>query len=146
MMERAVLLVSVLTVAGTSLLPTALALADKLSVGIRADSVSLGIRIGRELGLVVIPGTPVYKAPSVPYNYFFYGEHFYTLSVWGVALRFHLQRAMDVDRPRTGATPILAVLVGHYKVRPGYWKRHASSPWAEAKGHENKHKKEWEGN
>jgi hypothetical protein len=102
--------------------------------------VSLDISIGSRPPLVVVPGSPVYYAPRLNYNYFAYGGRFYVYQsdTWFTATAYNgpwvaigLQRV-----PR----PVLAVPVQYYKVPPGHWKKkQGPPPWASAKGHA-KHK------
>jgi len=71
-MRPAIVFASILAVAAAGLLPAVPAMADNVSIGIRTDGLSLGINIGEPPKLVVVPGTPVYHAPGVAYNYFFF--------------------------------------------------------------------------
>jgi hypothetical protein len=99
--------------------------ADSVSVGVSTDSFHLGIQIGSPPPLVVVPGTAVYHAPSVPHNYFLYGGRYYVLheGIWyysagyngpWVAIAIH-----QVPQP------IVVVPVKYYKVPPGHInKRH----------------------
>jgi hypothetical protein len=86
--------------------------------------------------VVVVPRTPVYYAPTVPYDVFVYGGHYYTFNagLWywsaeytGPWYHIGIQRVP----PR-----ILAVPVAYYKVPPGHWKGHGRPPWA---GYGRKH-------
>ena len=99
-------------------------------------SVSADIRIGRRPALVVVPGTAVYYAPHVSYNYFAYGGRFYVYQndVWLSARAYNGPwTVIGFERvPR----PILGVPVKYYKAPPGHWKqKHGPPPWAHAKGH-----------
>lgn len=117
-----------------------------------ADSVSIGVSIGTPPPppppvvvaappqLVVVPGSPVYYAPAVSFNYFFYVGRYYVFhdGAWFVSASFGgpwtfiaLERV-----PR----PILAVPVAYYKVPPGHWKKSGPPPWAESE-RGPKHKK-----
>ena len=114
----------------------------------RAADVHIGVNIGvpppppvvveAPPPLVVVPQSPVYYAPSLPYNYFYYGglyyafhdDHwFYAASYAGPWTFVTVQRV-----PR----PILAVPVRYYKVKPVHWKEHGPPPWA-GHGHEHGH-------
>jgi len=99
-------------------------------------NVSVNIRIGQRPALAVVPGTPVYYAPHVSYNYFAYGGRFYVYQddVWLSARAYNGPwTVIGFERvPR----PILGVPVTYYKAPPGHWKRkHGPPPWASAKGH-----------
>ena len=80
--------------------------------------------------LVVVPGTPVYYAPGLNVNFFYYGGQYYTLhnNAWFVATAYNGPWAfMAVEYV---PQPVLAVPVQYYKVPPGHWKKHGPPPWA----------------
>jgi hypothetical protein len=144
-MRRRTVLAGILVAAAAVLLQAMPALAESLLVGVRTDSVSLGIKIGSPPPVVVVPGTPVYHAPSLPHNYFVYGGHYYLFheGMWLSGASYNGPwTVIALERvPR----PILAVPVEYYKRPPGHWKKHGPPPWAEAKGHDKKgHEKEQE--
>ena len=98
--------------------------------------VSIDIRIGQRPALAVVPGTSVYYAPHVSYNYFAYGGRFYVYQndAWLSARAYNGPwTVIAFERvPR----PILGVPVKYYKAPPGHWKhKHGPPPWAHAKGH-----------
>lgn len=139
MTKRTLVLAGILGAAAVGLLPAGPALADSLSIGVRTDSVSLGINIGGPPQLVYVPGTPVYQAPSLPYNYFAYGGRYYLFhnGAWLSAVYYNGPwTVIALERvPR----PILAVPVPYYKAPPGHWKKtHGPPPWAYAKDHDKK--------
>ena len=78
--------------------------------------------------LVVVPGTPVYYAPAVNFNYFVYGGHYYVLhnGAWFYAAGY--------SGPWTYVAlehvpqPVLAVPAHYYKVPPGHWKSGGCPP------------------
>ncbi len=84
--------------------------------------------------LVVVPRTPVYYAPDVPYNFFYYDGAYYVLhdGHWFSAASAHGPWVFVERVPR----PILTVPVGYYKAPPGHWKHHGPPPWA---GHGHGH-------
>lgn len=135
-MRPTLALVGLVVAALTGLLLAGPALADSLSVGVRTDSVSLGINIGSPPRLAVVPGTTVYQAPSMPYNYFAYSGKYYLFhhGMWLSAA--HYNGPWTVVALERVPRPILGVPVDYYKSPPGHWKRHGPPPWAEAKGHE----------
>lgn len=99
-------------------------------------SVSVDISIGTRPTLAVVPGSAVYYAPHVAYNYFAYGGRFYVYQndVWLSARAYNGPwTAIALERvPR----PVLGVPVQYYKAPPGHWKKkHGPPPWAQAKGH-----------
>lgn len=83
--------------------------------------------------LVVVPGTPVYYAPSLSVNFFAYGGRYYTLhdGAWFVATKHGGPWTLvPVERvPR----PVLGVPVAYYKVPPGHTKD-GTGPPGHAKG------------
>ena len=100
---------------------------------------SVDISIGRRPPLALVPGTPVYYAPDVPYNYFAYGGRFYVYQreVWLWASAYNGPwTVMALERV---PQPILTVPVRYYKAPPGHWKKkNGPPPWAPAKGHAKK--------
>ena len=144
-MRRETVLAGILVVAAVGLVRATPVLADSLSIGVRTDSLRLGINIGAPPRVVAIPGTPVYHVPSMPYNYFIYGGHYYLFheGMWLSAASYNGPwTAIAIERvPR----PILGVPVEYYKRPPGHWKKHGPPPWAQANGHEKKeHEKKHE--
>jgi len=110
--------------------------ADNVSIGISTPHVNFGMNIGAPPPLVAVPGLPVYRAPSVPDNYFVYGGYYYLFhgGTWFYSARYNGPWTSLVIQqvPR----PILAVPVTYYRNPPGHWKKHGPPPWAEAKGHD----------
>jgi hypothetical protein len=128
------ILASVLSIVAVGLAPPGLARAGNLSIGVQVDSAHLGIQIGGPPRLVVVPGTSVYQARSLPYNYFVYQKQYYLFhdEMW-LSARHHdgPWTVIALDRvPRS----IRGVPVNYYKNRPSHWKQHGPPPWAEAKG------------
>lgn len=137
-MRRGIVLAGIFVAAAAGLLQATPALADSLRIGVRTDNVSLGISVGTPPPVVAVPGTPVYHAPGVPYNYFVYGGHYYLFheGMWLSAVSHNGPwTVIALERvPR----PILTVPVEYYKRPPGHWKKHGPPPWAQAKGHDKK--------
>ncbi len=125
-----------------------------MSVPVAADSVSIGINIGppppppppaivlaAPPPLVIVPGTPVYYAPSLSVNFFFYRGRYYTYhnAAWFMATGYGGPWTfVAVERiPQ----PVLAVPVAYYRVPPGHMKKHGGPPpWA---GHGRGPKHNW---
>lgn len=142
-MRHAIVFASILAVAAAGLLPAGPAMADNVSIGIRTDSLSLGVNIGEPPRLVVVPGTPVYHAPTVNYNYFVYGGSYYLFHNGGWYFSASYNGPWTVVALQRVPQPILVVPVEYYRVPPGHWKKkHGPPPWAAAKGH-GKGKKKW---
>ena len=117
-------------------LPMVSAGAENVSIAISTPSVSFGLNIGAPPPLVVVPGLPVYQAPSVPDNYFVYQGYYYLFheGIWYYSHHYNgpwMSLVMH-QVPR----PILAVPVPYYKKPPPHWKKHGPPPWAPAKGHD----------
>jgi hypothetical protein len=100
---------------------------------------SVQISVGHRPPLVVVPGTPVYYAPNLAYDYFAYGGRFfvYEQDAWFTAAAYNGPwMVIGLERvPR----PVLGVPVKYYKAPPKHWKeKHGPPPWAHAKGHAKK--------
>jgi hypothetical protein len=80
--------------------------------------------------LVVVPGTPVYYAPDVAANLFFYKGRYYTVAngVWSMAPAYGGPWA--VIQVGQVPAPVVAVPVAYYKIPPGQLKKHGPPPWA----------------
>jgi hypothetical protein len=89
--------------------------------------------------LVVVPGTPVYYAPDVSADLFFYRGRYYAVAngVWSRAPAY--QGPWAVIQLGQVPPPVVAVPVEYYKVPPGQLKKHGPPPWA-GQGH-GKHSK-----
>ena len=81
--------------------------------------------------LVVVPGSPVYYAPGLSFNYFVYAGRHYTFNEgsWFVAAS-HGGPWTFVAVEKV-PKQVLAVPVAYYKVPPGHWKKEGGPPpWA----------------
>jgi hypothetical protein len=80
--------------------------------------------------LVVVPGTPVFYAPSASINVFAYGGQYYSFheGAWFVAPG--PGRRWVAIAPARVPRPVLAVPVGYYKIPPGHAKKlgHGEGP------------------
>jgi hypothetical protein len=78
--------------------------------------------------LVVVPGSPVYYAPAVSFNYFVYGGRYYTFhdGAWFHARRFN--GPWVFVEPAHVPAPVLAVPVAYYKIPPGHLKKAGGPP------------------
>lgn len=123
----------------------ATAVAGLALAGPSAADVNVGINIGvpppppvvvaEPPRLVVVPRSPVYYAPTLPYNYFYYDGRYYTHhdGAWfyGAAANGPWVYIATGRVPH----PVLAVPVTYYKVPPGHrkhWRRHGK--------HKHRHK------
>lgn len=97
-------------------------------------SVGIGINIGTppprppivvqtRPEIVVVPGTSVYYAPGLDFNFFFYGGKYYSLhnGAWFYATT-HSGPWINIAVGRVPQS-ILAVPVNYYKVPPGHLKK-----------------------
>jgi hypothetical protein len=120
------------------------------AVPAQADNISIGISIGTPPPpppvvvaappqLVVVPGTPVYYAPNVSFNYFKYGGSYFSYhsGVWFVA-NAHNGPWVSVGIESVPKA-VLSVPVAYYKIPPGHAKKLGHPGGGAGKGH--KHKK-----
>ena len=108
----------------------ALALAGAAASAYAEVSVNIGINLPAPPQLVVVPGTPVFYAPAVYANYFFYRGQYYVFAndFWYVGPRHN--GPWVIVAPEVVPRPILAVPVAYYRVPPAHWKhwRRAGPP------------------
>ena len=119
----------------------------ELSVYFRAPGVSIGVNVPVYPRLERVPGYPVYYAPGVNSNYFFYdslywvfdGERWYASSWYNGPWHF----IDPVDVPAY----VLRVPVRYYRYAPAYfhgWKSTEAPRWGEHWGHSwEQHRGEW---
>jgi hypothetical protein len=111
--------------------------------------VDIGIQLPSPPGLVVVPGTPVYYAPSAPANVFFYGHQYWVFANggWYVGPTWNGPWAL-VDPPYVPA-PVLQVPVAYYPAPPPYWRgwrRDRQPQWESHYGgewREEAHERRW---
>jgi hypothetical protein len=136
-MPRKLPRVLMLAAAAAMLVTTTLATAQdvKIDIGIGVPPIVLTT----PPSLVVVPGTPVYYAPDISSNLFFYKGRYYTVAngVWSMAPAYGGPWA--VIQVGQVPAPVVAVPVEYYKIPPGQLKKHAPPPWA-GQGH-GKHPK-----
>jgi hypothetical protein len=78
--------------------------------------------------LAVVPGSPVFYAPSASMNFFAYGGRYYTFheGAWFVATTYG--SPWETIAPARVPRPVLAVPVAYYKVPPGHAKKMGCPP------------------
>jgi hypothetical protein len=88
--------------------------------------------------MVLVPRSPVYWAPSLPYNFFYYDGRYWTYHeggwFWSASVHGPWGHVAMGAVPR----PVLAVPVAYYRVPPGHMKHHhhGPPPWAgRGRGH-----------
>ena len=109
-----------------------------VSIGIGLPNVSIGINIPVFPQLVAVPGYPVYYAPQVDANYFFYDVVYWVFQNdnWYTSSWYNGPWAL-VD-PLAVPLPILNVPVSYYRAPPVYfrgWARNAPPRWGQHWGH-----------
>lgn len=111
----------------------------QLSIGIGLPGVSIGINLPLAPQLVPVPGYPVYYAPRVNSNYFFYDGMYwvYQGDEWYASAWYN----GPWDRVGRTAVPlyVLRVPVRYYRQPPAYfggWQRDAPPRWGEHWGRE----------
>ena len=137
-MRRATVLAAIVAGAAASLLLVGPALADNLSIGVKTDSLSLGINFGSPPPVAVVPGTAVYHAPSLPQNYFVYRRHYYLYHEGMWLSSVHYNGPWTVIALEQVPPSLLVVPVKYYKARPAHWKKSGPPPWAHEKRHSRK--------
>jgi hypothetical protein len=124
----------------------ALAVALPAQAQVRVD---IGIQLPGPPTLAVIPGAPVYHAPSALANVFFYGDQYWIYHGGGWHVGPTWTGPWVVIAPVHVPAPILRVPVRYYKVPPGHWKRwrHDAPPHWEAhygrEWREDAHERSW---
>jgi hypothetical protein len=78
--------------------------------------------------LVVVPGSPVFYAPSASMNFFAYGGRYYTFheGAWFVATTYG--SPWVAIAPAKVPRPVLTVPVAYYRVPPGHAKKMGCPP------------------
>lgn len=120
----------------------------QVSIGIGLPGVSIGINLGSYPELVRVPGYPVYYAPRLDSNYFFYdglywvyeGDDWYESSWYDGPWRRVAPEFVPVY--------ILRIPVRYYRRPPEYfrgWRRDAPPHWGQHWGHEwEQHRRGWD--
>ncbi|MBI3029233.1 MAG: hypothetical protein HYY64_06975 [Candidatus Rokubacteria bacterium] len=135
-MRYAILLTSILVAAAVSLPGAIPAQAQNISIGINIGSPPPPppIVVAAPPQMVVVPGTTVYYAPGISFNYFSHGGQYFTFhdGSWFVAPGYNGPWVFIVKErvPR----PVLAVPVSYYKIPPGLMKTGGIPPGHLKKG------------
>ena len=90
--------------------------------------VEIGIQLPAPPALVVIPGTPVYYAPSAPANVFFYAHEYWIFTGDGWYVGPTWNGPWAVVEPVYVPPPILQVPVRYYPVPPPDWRGQHPTP------------------
>jgi hypothetical protein len=113
--------------------------AAQVSVGIGLPSINIGINLPALPELVVVPGSPVYYAPRLDGNFFFYDGLFwaYQGDNWYASSWYNGPWALSA--PEIVPVFILRVPVRYYRHPPAYfqgWQSSAPPHWGEHWGRE----------
>jgi len=111
----------------------------QVSIGISTPNVSIGINLPLFPELVPVPGYPVYYAPRVAANYFFYDGMYwvYVDDNWYASSWYN--GPWGVVDPWYVPPYILRIPVRYYRQPPVYfrgWQRNAPPRWGQHWGHE----------
>lgn len=122
--------------------------AAQVSVGIGLPHASIGINLPAYPRLVRVPGYPVYYAPQVEANFFFYDGMYwvYQHDDWYASAWYNgpWGRVERVDMP----VFILQVPLRYYRHPPAYfhgWRPDAPPRWGDRWGHDwERHRSDWD--
>lgn len=106
----------------------------QVSIGIATPGVNIGIQLPVYPNLVAVPGYPVYYAPALPMNYFFYDGMYwvYQGNNWYASAWYNGPWSMVP--PVYVPAYVLRVPVRYYRVPPPYfrpWRAEAPPRWGE---------------
>jgi hypothetical protein len=106
----------------------------QLSIGVGLPGVSIGIQVPLFPDLQRVPGTPVYYAPRVGANYFFYDEQYwvYEGDAWYASAWYN--GPWTVVQPAAVPVYVLRVPVRYYRAPPRYfrgWQADAPPRWGQ---------------
>jgi hypothetical protein len=106
----------------------------QVSVGIGFPGVSIGINLSLYPELVQVPGYPVYYAPQLNSNFFFYDGLYwvYQNDNWYASSWYN--GPWGLVAPEVVPLFVLRIPVGYYRNPPGYfrgWRSDASPKWGE---------------
>ncbi|OIQ91146.1 hypothetical protein GALL_269430 [mine drainage metagenome] len=111
----------------------------QMSIGVGLPSVSIGVNVSRYPEMVVVPGYPVYYAPRLNYNLFFYDGYYwlYQDDYWYISAWYNGPWSMV--EPEFVPIFILQVPVRYYRAPPLYfrgWQFNAAPRWGDHWGRE----------
>lgn len=120
----------------------------QVSIGIGLPSVSIGINIPLYPELVRVPGYPVYYAPRLDSNFFFYDGMYwvYQSDNWYASSWYN--GPWGLVTPEVVPLFVLRIPVRYYRAPPGYfrgWRSDAPPRWGQHWGNEWQHRRSgWE--
>ena len=110
-----------------------------VSIGIGLPNLSIGINIPVLPALVSVPGYPVYYAPQINANYFFYDGMYWVFQNDNWYASSWYNGPWGLVDPLTVPVPILRIPVRYYRVPPVYfrgWASNAPPHWGHHWGHD----------
>jgi hypothetical protein len=111
----------------------------QMSVGIKLPGVSIGINLPLFPQLVAVPGYPVYYAPQVEANYFFYDGMYWVYQDDNWYASSWYNGPWRIVRPEVVPLFVLRIPVSYYRQPPPYfrgWKPDAPPRWGQHWGNE----------
>ena len=120
----------------------------QVSIGIGLPGVSIGINVPLFPEFVRVPGYPVYYAPRLQSNFFFYDGMYwvYARDNWYASSWYN--GPWDFVAPEAVPLFILRIPVGYYRNPPRYfrgWRPDAPPRWGERWGHQwEQHRRGWD--
>lgn len=121
--------------------------AADLSIGFSSGPVSIGINVPTYPRLVAVPGVPVYYAPSVSGNYFFYDGLYWVFQDGNWYASDWYNGPWRMVAPDAVPLYVLRVPVRYYHRPPAFfhgWAANAPPRWDEHWGHEwADHHRDW---
>lgn len=120
----------------------------QVSIGIGLPNVSIGINLPLYPELAPVPGYPVYYAPQVNANYFFYDGLYWVYQDDNWYASSWYNGPWGYVRPEVVPAYILRVPVRYYRQPPPYfrgWRQNAPPRWGQHWGHEwEQHRSGWD--
>jgi len=121
------------------LLSTVASATAQVSIGIGLPSISIGINLPLFPRLVPVPGYPVYYAPQVDSNYFFYDGMYWVFMNDNWYASSWYNGPWRIIEPYAVPVFILRIPVRYYQRPPAYfheWRRDAPPRWGKHWGHD----------
>jgi hypothetical protein len=129
------------------LLSSAAPAAVQVSIGIGLPNLSIGINLPAYPRLVVVPGYPVYYAPYLDANYFFYDGMYWVYQNDDWYASYWYNGPWWLIEPEAVPVFILRIPVRYYRQPPVYfrgWRLNSPPRWGEHWGHDwEQHRSGW---
>jgi hypothetical protein len=130
------------------LLSSVMSAEAQVSIGIGLPNVSIGINLPLYPELAPVPGYPVYYAPQVNANYFFYDGMYWVYQDDGWYASSWYNGPWGYVRPEVVPLYVLRVPVRYYRQPPPYfrgWRQNAPPRWGQHWGPEwEQHRSGWD--